>query len=170
MIDNFQQLSPFELESNIFKLIDKDWFLLTAGVTGHFNTMTASWGGMGILWHKPICIVFVRPSRYTWQFMENTDVFTISFFEDKYRKALDICGSTTGKRVDKMRETGLVPMQLEHGGIAYEQSRLVIECSKIYFDDLKLEHFLDKNIEKNYPLKDYHRMYIGEILGLYHRK
>ena len=158
-----KQLSPYELNENVFRLVDKDWMLVTAGTKEQFNTMTASWGGMGILWNQPIAIIFIRPTRYTYEFTEKSGSFTLCFFDKKYRKALNYCGSHSGRDVDKMRETGLVPKVTESGNIVFQQARLVIECKKIYFQDLDPDHFLDPSTSKNYPQKDYHRMYFGSI-------
>jgi flavin reductase (DIM6/NTAB) family NADH-FMN oxidoreductase RutF len=158
-----KQISPYELTENVFRLIDKDWMLVTAGTKDHFNTMTASWGGMGILWNKPIAIIFIRPTRYTYEFTELSDSFTLCFFDKKHRKALNYCGSHSGREVDKIKETGLITQVTEPGNVYFRQARLIIECRKIYFQDLDPDHFLDPATSSNYPLRDYHRMYFGRI-------
>jgi flavin reductase (DIM6/NTAB) family NADH-FMN oxidoreductase RutF len=154
---------PNKIDESVFRLLDKDWMLITAGVAGKFNTMTASWGGFGILWNQPVAYIFVRPPRFTYRFLEENDRFTLSFFDERFRDALNYCGSHSGKDVDKMVETGLIPLITESGNIFFQGSRLVFECCKLYFHDLDPAKFLDKGIEKNYPKKDYHRMYIGKI-------
>lgn len=159
----FREISPNEIPDNVFTLIDKDWFLITAGKPENFNTMTASWGTLGILWHRPIATVFIRPQRYTYQFAEEQNIFTCSFFTNDYRKALQYCGSNSGRDVDKIKETGLSPEFSTSGGIYFKEARLVLQCRKIYYDDLKPDHFLDPKIQKNYPINDYHRFFIGEI-------
>jgi len=170
MDNSFTKIQPENITDNTFKLIDKDWMLITAGRYDDFNTMTASWGGMGILWHKQIAICFIRPQRYTFGFAERYDHFTLSFFPDAYRKILTYCGTYSGKEVDKIINTGLIPLETESGNIFYEQAKLVVECKKIYFDDLKPDNFLDPEIQKNYPINDYHRMYIGEIMTCYKKE
>lgn len=160
----FEEISPELFKENPFKLIGDDWMLITAGTMKSVNTMTASWGGLGILWNKNIAICFVRPTRHTFKFIEESDCFTLSFFEEKYRNILDYCGTTSGREVNKIAEAGLTPKEGTLNNIYFEEARLVIECRKIYYQDLNPENFLAPSIEKNYPLKDYHRMYVGEIL------
>ena len=155
-----------QITDNVFKLIDKDWMLITAGSAEDFNTMTASWGGLGILWKKPIAICFVRPQRYTYKFMENCKFFTLTFFQEKDRSILNFCGTKSGRDVDKVKATGLTPLFTERGGIYFEQARLVLECKKLYSDNIQPENFIYREIDKNiYPTKDYHRFYIGEIVS-----
>ena len=160
----FKEIAPEEIDGNVFRMIDKQWFLLTAGNLGHYNTMTASWGGLGILWNKPVAFCFVRPTRFTYQFMEETEYFSMSFLDKEYRKALNFCGKHSGRDVNKMDASGLSPLNTDKGTIFVEQASLVLECRKLYFSDLKPEHFLDKSTINNYPNADYHRMYVGEIV------
>lgn len=165
---SFQTISPENLTDNFFDLINNKWMLITAGDTSDFNTMTASWGSVGILWNKAIAICFIRPTRYTFEFANRSDIYTLSFFPEEYRKTLNFCGSKSGRDVNKVKETGLKPLVTLNEGIAFEQARLCIECRKIYVDDLKPENFLMPGVDqKIYPKKDYHRMYIGEILNCY---
>lgn len=162
---DLQKIEPQDINQNPFKLIDDDWFLLSAGDLHAFNTMTASWGGVGILWNKPVVFCFVRPQRYTYKFMESNYLFTMSFFDESHRDALSLCGKVSGRQTDKMKATGLKPFESPHGSIFYEQSKLMLECRKLYFSDIIPEHFIVEAINKNYPKKDYHRMYIGEIIS-----
>jgi len=166
----FKATVPEKLNENFFRLINRDWMLVTAGSIDHFNTMTASWGTTGILWNKPIAVCFIRPHRYTFEFAEKYDFYTLSFFDNQHRESLNYCGAHSGRNVDKMATTGLVPIVTPHGNIAYEQSRLVIECKKLYSDFLKEQNFIDKTlITRNYPQKDFHKFFIGEIVGCYER-
>lgn len=165
--NDLQKIEPSEINQNPFILIDDDWFLLTAGNIKTFNTMTASWGGMGILWNKPVVFCFVRPHRYTYKFMESEKNFTMSFFNERYREALKFCGKVSGENTDKMKATGLKPIESPSGSVFYEEAKLMIECKKLYFSDLNPEHFLVEGINSNYPKNDYHRMYIGEIISCY---
>jgi flavin reductase (DIM6/NTAB) family NADH-FMN oxidoreductase RutF len=161
----FKSIQPEEFKDNAFSLISTDWMLITAGNKQSFNMMTASWGSLGHLWNRNIAVIYIRPTRYTYSFAEKNDYFTICFFNEKYREILNICGSTSGRDSDKIKATGLIPLETELGNIYYEQARLVMECEKIYYEDIKPEMFLDKSIERMYPQKDYHRMYIGEIIN-----
>jgi flavin reductase (DIM6/NTAB) family NADH-FMN oxidoreductase RutF len=160
----FEEIDIKNLPDNVFQLLDHDWMLITAGTKDKFNTMTASWGTYGILWNKPIAIIFIRPHRYTFSFVENSSQFTLTVFPEKYRKTLQYCGQFSGRNVDKIKETGLKPLILPSGNIAFEQARIIIECKKLYADYLTSENFIDKEIiHRIYPSKDFHRMYIGEI-------
>lgn len=152
-----------KINDNFVQLIGYDWMLITAGKPDDYNTMTAAWGSIGFLWKKPVAMIFIRPQRHTFQFVEKYEDFSLSFFDRQYRQALDFCGSHSGRDTDKAGETGLTLAISPSGILYFEQARMVIECRKVYFDDIKPAHFLDSSIGKNYPLKDYHRMYIGFI-------
>jgi flavin reductase (DIM6/NTAB) family NADH-FMN oxidoreductase RutF len=166
--ENFKKIDIDNFNENLFELIGKEWFLITAGTPGNFNMMTASWGTAGIFWNKPITISFVRPTRHTFGFMEESDVYTLSFLGKENRKILNFCGSHSGSDTNKLKETGLLPLETEEGSIGYEQARIVIECRKIYYDDLKPVFILPENVDDEiYPAKDYHRAYYGEILNIY---
>jgi flavin reductase (DIM6/NTAB) family NADH-FMN oxidoreductase RutF len=166
--EKFQLKNVEQLEVNPFTLIGNDWYLFTAGSINNFNTMTASWGTLGILWGKPVVTCYIRPTRYTFGFIKNSEVFTLSFLKDNNRKILNYCGSKSGRDIDKIAETGLKPVILNNNGISFEQARLIIECRKIYRDDLKPELIIPDDIDsKIYQNKDYHRIYYGEIIGVY---
>lgn len=160
----FVSIKPQDIRDNVFKLIGSDWMLIAAGTRDFFNMMTASWGGLGVLWNRNIAICFIRPQRYTYDLMERSEHFTLSFFGEAYREALNLCGFKSGRQVDKVAAAGLTPVAGETGAVYFAEARLVLECRKIYFQDLDPTHFLDSAIYKNYPGRDYHRMYLGEIV------
>jgi len=163
---DFSSIAPQEIPDNVFRLIGSDWMLITAGPPDAYNTMTASWGGFGVLWDRNVCWCVIRPHRYTYQFMERAENFTLSFFEENYRSVLEFCGSRSGRDVDKAAATGLTPIPGSlPGTTCFAQARLIIECRKLYFQDLDPRNFLDPSIHDNYPQRDYHRMYLGEILN-----
>lgn len=164
MVIGFKQTEPEEIRFNPFKLIGKDWMLITAGTEDGFNTMTASWGGMGVLWEKKVCFSVVRPTRYTYRFLEENDTYTLSFFSSRFKKALTICGTKSGRDTDKVRESGLEPA-FDGDAVFFRQARLVFECRKLYFQDIIPANFRYSDLERFYPEKDYHRMYVGEIIG-----
>jgi len=164
MANGLHPIDPCLIKDNVFKLIGADWMLITAGDIKSFNTMTASWGAFGELWNKKICICFIRPVRHTYTFMEKAEYFTLSFFDETHRDALKFCGSKSGRDVDKIAKTGLTPVECESGAVYFDEARLVLECRKIYFSDLDPAHFIDPKIENEYPQKDYHRMYVGEVI------
>ncbi len=147
----------------------KDWFLLTAGDfgSGRFNMMTVAWGSMGAMWNRPFVMAVVRPTRYTYWFMEEYSSFTFCLFSPQYKDKLSFCGSKSGRDIDKVKECGLTP--IASGKITapgFDEAELIIECRKMYFDDFKPEHFLEEDIQKSYPRHNYHRMYFGEILSI----
>lgn len=164
MLD-YHQIDPRLMRDNVFELVGEDWMLITAGELSHFNTMTASWGGLGILWGKKVAFCVIRPQRYTFAFMEKYDRFTLSFFEEDYREALNYCGTHSGRNEDKVRACGLTPVETSPGLVSFMESRLILECKKLYFHDLDPHHFLDPSLSEVYPARDYHRMYIGEVIN-----
>ncbi|MFC2115264.1 flavin reductase [Bacteroidota bacterium] len=166
MSKEFKKISPQSLNDNVFNLIGEEWMLITAGIPANFNTMTASWGTMGILWHLPVAICFIRPQRYTFEFAESSDYYTLCFLEPGNREILQLCGTRSGRDIDKVKETGLIPLTSELGNVYFEQSSLVIECKKLYADRIKEDSFIIPGlIGKNYPKKDFHKFYIGEIVS-----
>ena len=120
------------------------------------------------MWDRNICFCVIRPTRHTYGFMEKSQDFSLSFFEDRYRDVLNYCGTKSGKDVDKIAGTGLTPV-FDDGAIYFEEARLVIICRKIYVQDIVPGNFLDQGIDNYYPGKDYHRMYMGEIRRCLHR-
>lgn len=166
----FRTIEPQEISLNPFKAIGVDWMLITAGTLKKYNMMTASWGGWGVLWHKNICFCVVRPGRYTYEFMEKADYFTLSYFDEAHKEKMEFCGANSGRHVDKMRLSGLTPVEDLSGCVYFKEARLVIACKKIYFQQIDPKNFLDSRIEENYPNKDYHRMYVGEVVRCFVRE
>lgn len=153
-----------------FSTIGKEWMLITAGngtQRNEWNTMTASDGSFGVMWGKNAVTCVIRPTRYTWDFVERNELITFSFFDPPMKKALQICGSVSGRDIDKVIAAGLTPLLLENGAIGFSEARLTLVCKKIYAQDLKPENFIDAELIDNYPDKDYHRLYIAEILRSY---
>lgn len=164
-MNKFLEISPLELNENAFRLIGKEWMLITAGTMDSWNTMTASWGGLGEIWFKPAAFVFLRPQRYTLEFMEREPGFTLSFFGESFRPTLNFCGSHSGRNCNKAAETGLTPFETETGSVAFEQARLVLNCKKLFAQDLDPAGFVDDSIiPKCYPDSDFHRMFVGEVI------
>lgn len=162
-MSNFTELDPKEFQQSPFKLIGDDWMLITAQRNEKVNTMTASWGGVGILWGKNIAFIVLRPQRYTKTFVDHSDTFSLSFFDDGFKKTLSYLGSTSGRDEDKIGKSNLTITHADN--IPYfEEAKMAIFCKKLYAQELKPECMLDKEIDsKWYPDKDYHTMYVGEI-------
>ena len=165
----FIEIDPSEIKGNVFDRIGKEWMLITAGKPEKFNTMTASWGGVGVLWNTNVTFSFVRPSRYTYTFMEQEKYYTLSFFGADCRRALQFCGSKSGRDVDKAAATGLTPVFDEQAPY-FSQAKLVLVCRKIYRSEMKPEGLLDPADDARwYPEKDYHTLYVGEIVKVLSR-
>lgn len=144
--------------------------LLTSGdfAQDSYNAMTVGSGSLGVMWGRPFVQVVVRPVRYTYEFMQRYDTFTVCAFPDKYADALQFLGSRSGREGDKIAEAGLHPVvSLKVAAPSYSEAELVLECRKIYWDDMERDHFLDVGIEEKYPRKDYHRIYFGEIVAAF---
>ena len=165
MTQSLIEVKPDQIGDNAFRAIGQGWMLITAGAVDSFNTMTASWGMWGHLWERDVCFCFVRPQRYTFGFMEQASHFTLSFFDEAYRPALNFCGSHSGRDTDKMAATGLTPVAGSSGAVYFAQARLVLECRKIYAQNIVPGSFIDPAIPAEvYAKADFHRMYVGEIV------
>ena len=161
-----KSINPSEITDNLIKLISDDWMLITAGKKEKFNTMTANWGGTGYLWRKPVVFVFVRPERYTFGFVENSDGFTLSFYDEKYRDVLNLCGTKSGRDCDKVSEAGLTSFFTDNGYPAFTEARLILECRKLYASQLNRDAFIDNEpLQAHYSTKGgLHKLYIAEIV------
>lgn len=159
----FKEIKVEELQFDPFTKIGKEWMLITAGNKEKFNTMTASWGGVGVYWGMNVVTTYIRPQRYTKEFVDANDMFTIAFFDEPYRKALNICGSISGRDTDKVKKAGLTPYFVD-GTASFEEASMIMVCRKVYHDTMPPENFESQdNDTKWYPNKDYHTMYISEI-------
>ena len=171
-MQGYHALAPDEAQ-NVFRLIGKDWMLITAAGkaedgTDTVNTMTASWGGMGVLWNLPVAFCFIRPQRYTYTLTEQSERFSLSFLGEEYRAALQLCGKESGRDIDKFAAAGLTP-QFEDDTPFIGEARLVLLCRKLYADDLNAAKFVDESLLANYREQDYHRMYICAIEAIYEK-
>ena len=147
-----------------FTKFAKDWALVTAGTKEKFNSMTIAWGGMGTLWRVPVVQIFIRPNRYTFKFLEENDYFTVSFYDKKYKKALGIMGSKSGKDFDKVQLTGLTPKFLENG-ITYEEATETYVCKKIYMKEMDKSKFPEK-VGDMYKDEPAHYVIFGELVNV----
>ncbi len=160
---SFKRIAPEELSVNPFTMIGREWMLITAGTVSDCNTMTASWGGLGVIWGKPSATVYIRQSRYTKEYVDREERFTISVFDEAFRPALNLCGKVSGRDCDKIREAGLTPVDAD-GTAAFEEAKLILVCRKQFHQKLNPENFdVKENDGKWYADRDYHTMYIGSI-------
>lgn len=146
------------------QMIGNEWWLVTAGdKTEGYNTMTASWGHVGVIWHRPTTIVYIRPQRYTKEFMDRADRYTLSLFGGDYKKEMGYLGSHSGRDGDKVAKVGLTPV-FEEDYTYFAEAEIVIVCRKLYRAPLLPAGFIDTRIiNEHYPDRDFHDMYIGEI-------
>lgn len=160
---SFKEINVKDLSKNPFKLIGDDWMLVTAGDEKNFNTMTASWGGFGVLWDKNVAFSFVRPQRYTFEFLEKSDYYTLTFYTEDYKKSLIDCGKKSGRDCDKVKEAGLTADFSENAPF-FKEANIVLICHKMHEQFIDPNCFVDAIIENSYPNKDYHKVFIGEII------
>ena len=167
----FRKIDISELSFNPFDKIGKQWMLLTGGNKEKFNTMTASWGQLGVLWNKNVLTCYIRPNRYTYEFIEKDEYFTASFLGEEYRNALSFCGSHSGRDYDRAKETCLTPAEID-GCMTFAEAELVLVCRKLYSYDMQESDFLtnDGIPGKFFSSDPYHRAYISEIVGVYVRE
>jgi len=162
-MNQFKEILPEQLEENPFQLIGKEWMLITAGDSNKINTMTAAWGGLGIMWGKNVASVVIRPQRYTKEFVDREETFSLSFFNTNYKKQLNYLGSVSGRDEDKITKAGLTVLAPD-GTPYFEEARLVLICKKLFAQPFDPACFLDEKQKKVwYPLEDYHTIYFAEI-------
>lgn len=171
----YDRIEAAELPDNVFKLIGKDWMLVTAGNKEAFNPMTASWGGLTYVWERPSTIMYIRDTRHTYQFLQKEESFTLSFFTRDYRRALQICGTRSGRDTDKVKEAGLTPLETPSGLMSFAEARMIIECKKMLVQELDYanltEPYKAKIMEESYnnePSK--HQLFISEITNIWLKK
>ena len=164
---SIKHIDPENITDNVFTAIGKNWMLVSAEKDDGVNPMTASWGGLGVLWNKNVATIYIRPTRYTYELLEKNDRFILSFFGEHRRIELMRCGSVSGRDVDKVSDVGFNLIRSDKGVPYFDEAEITLICRKIYFSDLNPDNFLTKDAHIQYPEKDYHRMYIGEIIDCF---
>ena len=163
MNDLTNKLQQFD---DVFRRIGSDWMLISASDGERVNTMTASWGCCGVLWNKRIAVCFIRPQRYTFPIVESATHFSLAFFDGEEREALRYCGRQSGRDGDKFAGAGLTCAATADGVPYPKEAKKVLICKKIYVDSIKPEGFLDPALLANYPIQDYHGVFVGEIVDI----
>lgn len=167
----FKKINPKEISENAIKLIGTDWALVSAGNPDSFNSMTVSWGGIGEIWGKDVVFIFIRPNRYTYEFIEKNELFSVCFFHEKYRKSLQICGAKSGRDGDKLGLTDFNAQFTSNLTPIFKEAKLALECKKMYADFIKSECFLDKTqIARWYGDNSFHKMYVASIENCWIKK
>ena len=166
-MSKLKKINIQDFKINPFEAIGRQWLLISAKKDGKCNTMTAAWGGLGVLWSKNVSTIYVRPQRYTDEFVDGSDYFTLSFFDESYKKTLGYLGRVSGRDEDKIAKSELTLIDKDNM-VGFEEASLVIVCRKIYKQVLEKACFVDEEIDhKIYPDEDYHHMYVGEVEGIY---
>ncbi len=162
-LKDYREITPEQLEKSPFQLIGHDWMLISAEKDGKVNTMTASWGGLGVMWGKNVAFIVIRPERYTKEFVDGSATLSLSFLPKEFKKQLGYLGSVSGRDEDKIAKSGLSVTHLDETPF-FEEAELAIFCQKLFAQEYDPASFLDLAIDgKWYPEKDYHTLYIGEI-------
>ena len=160
----FQPFNLDDIDINPFTKIGKEWALITAGNKEKYNTMTVSWGGMGILWGKKVAFLFIRDFRYTKEFIDNNDLLSISFLSEQYRDALNYCGTHSGRTENKFAGANLTPA-FRHNIPYVDEANFVLLCNKLAAVPIEQCHLLDQTLmSKWYQDSDMHTMYVVEII------
>lgn len=153
-----------ELKLDVFTQFDKKWALVTAGTVDKYNTMTISWGGLGTLWSKPVATVYVKPVRNTWNYLNDNDYFTVSFYPEECRKDLLTLGTKSGRDCDKVAETELKAVACDNNTVTFDKAEITIVCKKIYWQDMKRDMMPEDVVKTYYETEEPHRMYVGEVI------
>lgn len=162
-MDKFKEIDFEYFKINPFEKIGKEWMTITAKKEDITNTMTASWGGLGVMWGKNVSFIGIRPGRYTKEFVDDSDKFSLCFFDEEYRKYLSYFGSVSGRDEDKIANSQLSIIDCDDVPL-FQDAYLVLICKKLYKQDLAPEGFVDCTLDdKWYPNKDYHTLYVSEI-------
>ena len=166
---NFKTIRAEDMKGNLIKRIRDQWMLIGAGTEGRANSMIGSWGFMGEMWGKDVAACVVRPQRFTYEFMETNNTYSLSFYSQDYRKVLNNFGTQSGRDINKVEGGPLTPAY-KHGALYYEEAELILFCRKLYHHDYKADEFIDKSlIESCYKQGDFHRVYYGEIIEVFCR-
>ncbi|HCW54029.1 MAG TPA: flavin reductase [Clostridium sp.] len=163
-MSDFKEIKVNEIKNNPFEMIGTDWMLITAKKNNKVNTMTASWGGLGVIWNRNVVTIYIKPQHYTKEFIDESDTFSITVFSDDYRKELSYLGTVSGRNQDKIKNIGLTVME-DNNTPYFNEGKIVFLCKKLYAQEMNKESFMAEDlVNKNYLKEDFHTMYIGEII------
>ena len=167
-----KSIKPEELDKNVFHMIGREWLLVTAEKAGKVNTMTASWGGLGVMWGKNVAYIVLRPQRYTKEFVDREEYFTLAFFGEEQRKALTLCGSKSGRDMDKVKACGLTVRWGAGDAPFFDEAEWVLVCRKLYAQDMDPACVLGEGeILPFYTPGQggWHRIYVGQVVEAYQK-
>lgn len=165
-MNEYKIIRADQFRKNPFQLIGKDWMLITAGNEEKVNTMTASWGGLGVMYGKNVAYVVIRPQRYTKEFVDKEDTFSLSFFDKEHRKTLNYLGTVSGRDEDKITKSGLTLVRYNDTPY-FDEANHVLICKKLFKQSLNTEGLLEERLVNTwYRNGDYHTLYIAEITDI----
>lgn len=161
-------IDAFDYAGDICKAMKKG-ILLTTKADNQVNTMTIGWGTMGVEWGRPIFVAYVRESRYTHEMLERCGEFTVNIpIESVDSKILGICGTKSGRDMDKIKELNLTleePLNISVPGI--KELPLTLECKVLYRMEQTLDTIPEDILARYYPNGDFHYAYYAQIVGAY---
>ena len=169
-MEGFTRIEPTAIPGNIIRMLAQDWMLITASHEGGTNMMTASWGGLGCLYNRPVAFCFISPARHTYRLMEKTGTYTLTFYAESHREALQYCGTHSGRDENKIAKSGLTPVTTPVGNKAFKEAWLIIECRKMLSQSLSPDALKDEALQNEWLGKAMHKMYVGEITGVWMKK
>jgi len=168
-MNHFEEITTKEIADNPFHMIGQKWMLITAEKEGQVNTMTASWGGLGVMWGKDVAYVVIRPQRFTKEFVDTSETFSLSFFDEKDKAKLAYCGKVSGRDEDKITKAGLTVCTYDDTPY-FDEAKTVLICKKLYEQELKKDGFdMPDLYDRWYPEDDLHTLYIAEIQAVLNR-
>ncbi|MCL1943209.1 MAG: flavin reductase [Candidatus Azobacteroides sp.] len=164
---DFKKITPENISNDLF-MINNRWMLVSAGRDSNFNTMTASWGGFGTAWSKPVAFMLIKNTRYTFEFLQKDSVYTLSFFDKKYRDTLQMLGSKSGRDFDKIKKSGFTPLRMPSGAMSFKEADLVIECKKLLSQPIDTSNITSSDVMNWYREEPgVHNIFFGEIIGVW---
>lgn len=166
-LSGYKKIPAKNIPGNVIKMLSQDWMLITAGNGSEFNMMTASWGGLGYLFEKPTAFCFINPTRHTYPLMEKYETYTLSFYTEAYRTVLEYCGNNSGRDKDKVKESGLTPVNMPSGSKAFQEAWMIIECRKLVSQSLSQESIANEEVRKEWIGKPVNKMFVGEIINVW---
>ena len=167
--NGYVKIAPTEIPGNIIERVSEEWMLITSGNKESYNTMTAGWGGLGTLWSTPVAFMAVNNTRYTYEFLQKNDIYTLTFFDGEQKEAMTYLGSHSGRDGDKVAQSGLTPMETPLGSMSFGQGTMILECRKMYENKLDPKSIFDDQIAAGYLKNDgqHHVLFFGEIVNVW---
>jgi flavin reductase (DIM6/NTAB) family NADH-FMN oxidoreductase RutF len=171
----FKEISPEEMSDNVFTLVGKVFPVITAGKEDHYNSLTASGGGLGLLFKKPTTWCILRADRYTLEMIQKEQTYTMSYFPNEYKEQILFLGSKSGRDSEKMKEVDLTSIRIPSGDMSFEEARLIVVCKLTQITTPDPDDFYSQEakdyINEAYKEANHYRKYVfGEITHVWVKK